>query len=451
MSKLFGTDGVRGIANRELTCELAIKIGKAAAIVLSGDLKNRKPKILIGKDTRISSDMLEAALLSGISSYGAEGISLGIIPTPAVSYLVRKYQADAGIMISASHNSFEFNGIKLFDKDGYKLSDETEKEIEELILNTDLEHYNLPINEELGTITKCANAVDDYVEYLSSMADISGDNIKIAVDCANGCASASAKKLFEKLKINAEIIFDSPNGTNINEKCGSTHLENLQKYVIKNNCDVGFAFDGDADRCLAIDENGRILDGDIIMAICAKSLKNAGKLKNNTLVATIMSNMGLKIFCQENDIKFSETKVGDRYVLERMKSENYILGGEQSGHVIFLDHSRSGDGELTAIQLLNIIKRSGKKISELANEMKKYPQKSSELTIDISQKGTLEKNENIKKYISDKTEQLGSLGRIVIRESGTEPKIRIMFEHENENILDTLIAEAKSIIQDNLK
>lgn len=451
MSKLFGTDGVRGIANQELTCELAIKIGKAAAIVLSGDLKTRKPKILIGKDTRISSDMLEAALLSGISSYGAEGISLGVIPTPAVSYLVRKYQADAGIMISASHNSFEFNGIKLFDKDGYKLSDETEKEIEELILNTDLEHYNLPIGEELGTITKCANAVDDYVEYLSSMADISEDNIKIAVDCANGCASATAKKLFEKLKINAEIIFDSPNGTNINEKCGSTHLESLQKYVIKNNCNVGFAFDGDADRCLAIDENGRTLDGDIIMAICAKSLKNAGKLKNNTLVATIMSNMGLKIFCQENDIKFSETKVGDRYVLERMKSENYILGGEQSGHVIFLDHSRSGDGELTAIQLLNIIKRSGKKISELANEMKKYPQKSSELTIDISQKGSLEKNENIKKYISDKTEQLGSLGRIVIRESGTEPKIRIMFEHENENILDTLIAEAKSIIQDNLK
>lgn len=452
MSKLFGTDGVRGIANQGLTCELAIKIGKAAAIVLSGNLKNRKPKILIGKDTRLSSDMLEAALLSGICSYGAEGISLGVIPTPAVSYLVRKYQADAGIMISASHNSFEFNGIKLFDKDGYKLSDETEKEIEKLVLNTDLEHYNLPVGEKLGTIiTKCNNAVDDYVEYLSGTADIFGDNIKIAIDCANGCASVTAKKLFEKLKINAEIIFDSPNGININDKCGSTHLENLQKHVIKNNCDLGIAFDGDADRCLAIDENGRIIDGDVIMAICAKSLKNAGKLKNNTLVATIMSNMGLKIFCQENDIEFSETKVGDRYVLERMKSENYVLGGEQSGHVIFLDHSRSGDGELTAIQLLNIIKRSGKKISELANEMKKYPQKSAELIINVSQKGTLEKNESIKKYISDKTDQLGSSGRIVIRESGTEPKIRIMFEHENENILDTLIAEAKSIIQDNLK
>lgn len=451
MSKLFGTDGVRGIANRELTCELAIRIGKAAAIVLSGDLKIRKPKILIGKDTRISSDMLEAALLSGICSYGAEGISLGVIPTPAVSYLVRKYQADAGIMISASHNSFEFNGIKLFDKDGYKLSDETEKEIEKLVLNADLEHYDLPIGEKLGAITKCNSAVDDYVEYLSSTANVFGDDIKILVDCANGCACATAKKLFKKLKINAEIIFDSPNGININEKCGSTHLENLQKNVVKNNCDLGIAFDGDADRCIAVDENGRIIDGDVIMAICAKSLKSAGKLKNNTLVATIMSNMGLKIFCQENNIKFSETKVGDRYVLERMKSENYILGGEQSGHVIFLDYSRSGDGELTAIQLLNIIKRSGKKISELANEMKKYPQKSGELIINISQKGTLEKNENIKKYISDKTEQLGSSGRIVIRESGTEPKIRIMFEHENESMLDTLIEEAKSVIQDNLK
>ena len=441
MGKFFGTDGVRGIANKELTCELAIKIGKAAAKVLTEN-NNHKAKILIGKDTRISSDMLESALLAGICSLGAEGISLGVVPTPAVAYLVKKYGADAGIMISASHNSFEFNGIKLFDKNGYKLPDETEHKIEKLIIENNFEYSEEIIGKYLGSITKCTTAVDDYVNYICSTAsDNLNKNLKVAVDCANGSASVTAKKLFEKLKINADIFFDKPNGININDSCGSTHLENLKKRVIENNYDIGIAFDGDADRCLAI-------DGDDILAICGKFLKQNGKLKNNTLVATIMSNMGLKVFCKENGINFAETKVGDRYVLERMLKENYMIGGEQSGHIIFLEHSTTGDGQLTAVQLLNVLSGVNKKVSEL--KIKKYPQQSAEILIKSSQKGLLSQNESINKYIKEITEKLGSKGRIVLRESGTEPKIRIMFEHEDESKLGDLINEATEIIKNKL-
>ena len=448
MGNFFGTDGVRGIANKELTCELAIKIGKAAAKVLTEN-NHHKAKILIGKDTRISSDMLESALLAGICSLGAEGISLGVVPTPAVAHLVKKYGADAGIMISASHNSFEFNGIKLFDKNGYKLPDETEHKIERLIMENDFESSGKIIGKDLGIITKCTTAVDDYLDYIcSTVCNNLNKNLKIAVDCANGSASVTARKLFKKLNIKADILFDNPNGININDNCGSTHLENLKKYITDNNYDIGIAFDGDADRCLAVDETGNIIDGDNILAICGKALKQNGKLKNNTLVATIMSNMGLKVFCKENDIDFSETKVGDRYVLERMLKENYLIGGEQSGHIIFLEHSTTGDGQLTAVQLLSVLSGTNKKVSEL--KIKKYPQKSSEILIESSQKGLLSKNKNINKYIAETTKKLDSKGRIVLRESGTEPKIRIMFEHEDESKLDGLINEAKEIIKNNL-
>ena len=308
MGKFFGTDGVRGIANRELTCELAIKLGRAAAKVLTGNC-GHNAKILIGKDTRISSDMLENALLAGIASVGAEGISIGVVPTPAVSYLVKKYNADAGIMISASHNSFEFNGIKFFNKDGYKLTDEIEDSIEKLVESND--EPSLPTGEKLGKILKCESAVDDYVKYLCETFEGNIENLKLAVDCANGSASATASKIFSKINSNATILFDNPDGININENCGSTHLEKLSEYVVKNKCDMGIAFDGDADRCLLIDDKGKVVDGDIILALCAKYLKENGKLTNNTLVATIMSNMGLKEFCKKNDINLSETKVGD--------------------------------------------------------------------------------------------------------------------------------------------
>ncbi len=345
MGNFFGTDGVRGIANQELSCELAIKIGKAAAQVLTGNC-GHQAKILIGKDTRLSSDMLESALLSGICSVGAVGISIGVVPTPAVAYLVKKYKADAGIMISASHNSFEFNGIKLFDKNGYKLPDNIENQIEELILHP--EKIKLPEDfSKIGKIVKNENAKDDYIEYIASTSKQIDKNLKIAIDCSNGSASATAEKLFKKLNLNPSILFSNPDGININDNCGSTALENLVKYVKENKCDLGIAFDGDADRCLMVDDLGNIIDGDAIIAICAQSMKSEGKLKNNALVGTIMSNLGLKKFCKQNDINFLETKVGDRYVLERMKQEGYIIGGEQSGHVIFLDYSTTGDGELT--------------------------------------------------------------------------------------------------------
>ncbi|MDO4476394.1 MAG: phosphoglucosamine mutase [Clostridia bacterium] len=448
MGKFFGTDGVRGVANRELTCELAIKLGRAAAKVLTGNC-GHSAKILIGKDTRISSDMLENALLAGIASVGAKGISLGVVPTPAVSYLVKKYNADAGIMISASHNSFEFNGIKFFNKDGYKLTDEIEDSIEKLVEGKG--ELSLPIGEKLGKILKCESAIDDYINYLCETFEGNIENLKIAVDCANGSASATAGKIFSKINSNATILFDDPDGININENCGSTHLEKLSEYVVKNKCDIGIAFDGDADRCLLIDNNGKIVDGDIILALCAKYLKDNGKLTNNTLVATVMSNMGLKEFCKKNDIDLSETKVGDRYVLERMLEKNYSIGGEQSGHVIFGDLSSTGDGQLTALQILNILSKTGKSISELSSQFVKYPQKQSEVKIELSQKGLLKNNEKIQEYIKNATAKLGSYGRILIRESGTEPKIRIMVECLDEKKLDSLIEEARIVVSENLK
>lgn len=448
MGKFFGTDGVRGVANRELTCELAIKLGRAAAKVLTGNC-GHSAKILIGKDTRISSDMLENALLAGIASVGAKGISLGVVPTPAVSYLVKKYNADAGIMISASHNSFEFNGIKFFNKDGYKLTDEIEDSIEKLVEGN--EELSLPIREKLGKILKCESAIDDYTSYLCETFEGNIENLKIAVDCANGSASATAGKIFSEINSNATILFDDPDGININENCGSTHLEKLSEYVVKNKCDIGIAFDGDADRCLLIDNNGKIVDGDIILALCAKYLKDNGKLTNNTLVATVMSNMGLKEFCKKNDIDLSETKVGDRYVLERMLEKNYSIGGEQSGHVIFGDLSSTGDGQLTALQILNILSKTGKSISELSSQFVKYPQKQSEVKIELSQKGLLKNNEKIQEYIKNATAKLGSSGRILIRESGTEPKIRIMVECLDEKKLDSLIEEARIVVSENLK
>lgn len=446
MKKFFGTDGVRGIANKELTCEIAQKIGIATATVLA---YNNKTKIVIGKDTRISSDMLEAALLAGICSVGAEGISLGIVPTPAVAYLVKKYNADAGVMISASHNSFEFNGIKLFDKNGFKLPDEIQEKIENII--NDSSNVSFPIGKDIGKIMYCQNAANDYIEYLVSTSRHIDRNLKVAVDCANGSASVTADKIFKKLNVNANILFNKPDGVNINKNCGSTHLENLSKYVVENKYDIGIAFDGDADRCLFIDEKGNIIDGDTIMAICAFNMKSEGKLKNSTLVGTIMSNIGLKKFCKQNDIHFLETKVGDRYVLEKMQQEGYNIGGEQSGHVVFLDYSTTGDGELTAVQFLNILSKLNKSASELNEMVKKYPQKSTTINIESSQKGFLDKNEKIQKYLYSLKKELNDFGRIVVRESGTEPKIRLMVEHEDAEKINKILENTVKIIKENIK
>ena len=432
MGKFFGTDGIRGVANKELTCALALKVGMAVAYTLG-----KGSKILVGKDPRISSNMLEAALLAGISSMGANAVSLGVVPTPAVAYLTLEEKADAGIMISASHNSFEFNGIKIFGNKGYKLPDEMEENIEDLISKNidDL----LPEAQNIGRIEKCADATEKYTEYLKDTVKLSEKNeIKVLVDCSNGSSSFTAERIFSELGIKADFIFNSPDGININENCGSTHIENLAEKMKEKNYDIAFAFDGDADRCLAVDELGNVIDGDFILGICANHMKKNGTLKRNALVGTIMSNMGLKKFCAENKISFEETNVGDRCVLERMTQKGYSLGGEQSGHVIFLENSTTGDGQLTALKLIEILLSSGKKASELRNIVKKYPQKSSAVKINFDQKGMFAKNEEIKAYLEEIKKEIGNKGRIVVRESGTEPKIRVMTEHENEKAAEEI-------------
>lgn len=426
MGRIFGTDGVRGIANKDLTCELSMNIGRAVATVLANN-KHKRPKILIGKDTRLSSNMLEGALLAGICSVGADAALLGVVPTPAVAYLVKKYKADAGIMISASHNSYEFNGIKIFDSNGYKLPDKIENQIEEL-LESEFKNSREFIGDKLGNVSIEKNAVSDYISHLESTVSGNLSGMRVAIDCSNGSACSTAKKLFTNLKLDYHIISDSPNGININDNCGSTHLERLSRYVKENNMDLGIAFDGDADRCLAVDENGDIVDGDIIMAICAMYMKENNLLKENTVVGTIMTNMGFTDFCKKEGIEFSSTKVGDRYVLEEMLEKGYNLGGEQSGHMILLDYSTTGDGQLTAVWLLNILHEKKIRLSEISRLVTKYPQ--SILNLEVSQKQKLEFNcnENVSKIIFDSEEKLGDKGRVVIRESGTEPLIRIMAE-----------------------
>ena len=372
MGRLFGTDGVRGIANSELTIELATKLGKAAAMVLSNNAR-RRPLFVIGMDTRISSEMLSSSITAGLCSVGADVLLLGVVPTPAVAYLIGKYKADAGVMISASHNSAEFNGIKMFSGDGYKLPDALEDQIEEIIFN-DAFSNEVVTGADVGKVSYARNAVKDYIEHLKSTIPASLDGLNIAVDCANGSASVTAETLFSQLGANAKILYNEPDGININENCGSTHIEALAKYVVDNKLDMGVAFDGDADRCLCVDEKGELIDGDQIMAICSKDMMERGKLAKNTAIGTILTNMGFIKYCEANGVNFIATKVGDKFVLEEMLLEEYNFGGEQSGHVIFRDFATTGDGELTSIQLLSLVKRSGKKLSELAKIMKKYPQ-----------------------------------------------------------------------------
>lgn len=448
MGRLFGTDGARGVANSELTCELAMKIGRAAAMVLTESCAH-KPKVLIGMDTRASSHMLAAAIGAGLCSVGADVLIIDVVPTPAVAFLVKEYDYDAGVMISASHNPCEYNGIKIFQGNGYKLPDELENEIEEIILD-ETKVPPVVLGGDVGKISFSSKAVDDYIFHLAMTADGDFKGMKIALDCANGSASVTARALFTRLGAKCCIINETPNGTNINENCGSTHLEQLQKFVVENKCDIGFAFDGDADRLLVVDENGEVVDGDKIIAVCSKFMKENNKLKNNTAVVTVMSNMGFFKFCEKNDINCVKTKVGDRYVLEEMVKNGFVIGGEQSGHIIFLDYATTGDGQMSAIQVLNVLKHTGKKISELASEMQVYPQVLINVRVSNFGKTRLDKDEEVQLAIREASEELGDTGRVLVRVSGTEPLVRVMLEGEDYNQIKSLAESIAKVIEERL-
>lgn len=439
MGRLFGTDGVRGIANEFLTCEKAMEIGRAAASVLRTGNHAEKTLVLVGYDTRISSDMLASAISAGLCSVGADVLNVGVVPTPAVAFLIGKYNACAGVMISASHNPAEFNGIKIFNAEGYKLADELEDRIESIVLDGTPE-IQLAAPNTLGTVTYCRTATQDYIDHVCSTISHDLSGLRVCIDCANGSASATAEKLFTKLGVEFKIMAHEPDGLNINRDCGSTHLGNLKQAVLEGHYDAGLAFDGDADRFLCIDELGNEIDGDMIMAILALDMKARGVLVKNTVVGTIMTNFGFGKFCKENGINFVATKVGDRYVLEEMLLEGYCFGGEQSGHVIFKEFASTGDGQLTAVQLLAHVKRSGKKLSELAKVMTRYPQHM--VNIHVSPEGKLAffTDDEVKAVLEDAKTQLGSSGRLVVRPSGTEPLIRIMTEGEDDQLVSGLAA-----------
>ncbi len=436
MGRLFGTDGARGVAITELTCELAMNIGRAAAIVLTKHKKSDgKAKIMIGKDTRVSSDILEAALISGIMSVGADAVLLGTVPTPAVAYLVKRENADAGVMISASHNSVEYNGIKLFAGTGFKLPDEVENEIEALILDTP-EKIAMKDGTGVGRVSRLPDAAEIYTDHLAQTAKPGRKKLRVIADCANGSASATAERLFAKLGTDCTIINAQPDGTNINENCGSTHIDKLQSRVTEGGYDLGVAFDGDADRCLAVDDKGSIVDGDRLIAIIADSMKAAGTLKNDTAVVTVMSNLGFHTYMKEHGIRTVCTSVGDRYVLEEMLKSGYNIGGEQSGHIIFLDHATTGDGELTAVQLISLLSRSGRPLSSYNQEFADYPQLLVNVKITDDKKGLWDKNDAILASIKEAEEALGTDGRILVRESGTEPLVRVMIEGKDAALVD---------------
>ncbi|MBP1560331.1 MAG: phosphoglucosamine mutase [Oscillospiraceae bacterium] len=448
MGRLFGTDGARGVAVTELTCETAMQIGRAAAMVLTRK-SNHKPKIIIGKDTRISSDVLEAALIAGICSMGADAVILGVVPTPAVAFLVKKREADAGVMISASHNSMEFNGIKLFSGMGYKLSDDIEEEIERLVLDAPEEITNaMTGGANIGKISYDKNAEWDYIRYIMKTIDHDLSGVRVAIDCANGSASTTAERLFGGLGATVFLFNSTPNGTNINDKCGSTHMEAISKYVVENKCHIGVSFDGDADRCLAVDENGTLLDGDKLIAIFARDMRDKGTLKKNTAVVTVLTNLGFTHFAKNNNINMITTKVGDRYIMEQMLAGGYNLGGEQSGHIIFHDFATTGDGQLTAVQLLSILKRQERKASELGSMMERYPQVMLNVKITPKWKEAWKNDAEIEKAITENQKKLGSSGRILVRESGTEPLIRVMIEGKRFDLINNMAVEIADIIKE---
>lgn len=453
MRKYFGTDGIRRIANTELTPKLVYKVAKAGAYVLSKHT-DHTPTILIGRDTRISGTLIESAMVAGFLSYGANVKLLGVIPTPAVAYLTRKLKADASVVISASHNTFEFNGVKYFSNKGTKIPDSLEEEIEEVMDSGKLEELTA-VNDKIGVSEYALDLIDEYVYFFrKNFDDIIAENLtddfKVVIDTANGATYSVAEKVFKTLGINYKIINNNPNGVNINDNCGSTHLENLKKYVIENKMSLGIAYDGDGDRCLAIDEKGNEIDGDKILAIISRSLKKKGKLNKDTIVATVMSNLGLNKYCEKNGLDFKQTKVGDRYVLEEMLKNGYNLGGEQSGHVILLDYNPTGDGILTSLMLISSILEEKKKASELSELVKMYPQVLINAKVNSEKKYDYIENEEIKSAIENLEKEFSGNGRVLIRPSGTEPLVRVMIEGEDQEDITKKAKEMAKLIEEKL-
>ncbi|CAH8718962.1 phosphoglucosamine mutase [Paenibacillus thiaminolyticus] len=442
MGKYFGTDGVRGIANTELTAELAYKIGRCGGYVLTGKAAT-KPKVVIGMDTRVSGRMLEASLTAGLLSIGADVVQLGVVTTPAVAYLTRELGADAGVMISASHNPVEDNGIKFFGRDGFKLLDETELEIERL-MDAEVDELPRPIGSELGTVTTDTEAKWRYVEYLKSTVKHRFDGLKIVLDCANGAAYELAPRLFRDLGAEVIAIGAEPNGLNINAECGSTHPEHLRREVLKHEADLGLAFDGDADRLIAIDGAGEEVDGDFVLLICGEAMKKEGRLKQDTIVTTVMSNIGFFKAAGSLELNTAKTGVGDRYVMEEMRRGDYNLGGEQSGHVIFLDYNTTGDGMLTGIQLVDTLKGSGKKLSEARQLMRKFPQVL--VNVRVEDKSKYKDNPVIEEAIASVERELGDNGRVLVRPSGTESLIRVMAEGPEVNVVEGYVKQIADVI-----
>lgn len=426
MGRLFGTDGVRGVANSELTPELAFKLGKAGAHVLSKDKK--RPVIIIGKDTRLSGDMLEDALSAGILAVGGNVIKVGVLPTPAVAYLVKDYKADAGVVISASHNPFEYNGIKFFNGDGFKLDDEIENEIEDIILR-DIDVNSHITGDRIGrSLEADDDALNRYAEFLKSTISTDMRGMKIVLDCANGASYKVAEKVYSDLGADVVVIGNKPNGVNINDLCGSTHPEKLQEEVVKRKAVIGMAYDGDADRLIAVDEKGRIIDGDKLICICAEMMKKLGQLSHNKVTATVMSNIGFHRHMEEIGCIVDVTSVGDRYVLERMLKTGCKIGGEQSGHIIFLNYTTTGDGILSSLQLMKAVILSGKKPSELSDEIQIFPQVLRNAKVKNENKAVYSEDGEVKKAVSEVEEELKDTGRVLIRPSGTEPLVRVMIE-----------------------
>ena len=454
MRKYFGTDGIRRIANTELTPELVYKVAKAGAYVLSKHT-DHTPTILIGRDTRISGTLIESAMTAGFLSYGANVKLLGVIPTPAVAYLTRKLNADASVVISASHNTFEFNGIKFFSNKGMKIPDTLEEEIEEVMESGKLDELTAK-NEKIGTSEYRLDLIDEYVYFFRKNFDDSidkymNDNFVVGIDTANGATYQVAEKVFKALGIKYKIINNNPDGININQNCGSTHLGNLKKFVVENKLNLGIAYDGDGDRCLAVDENGNEIDGDKLLAIISTNLRKKGKLNKDTIVATVMSNLGLNKFTRDNGLELLQTKVGDRYVLEEMLKDGFNLGGEQSGHVILLDYNPTGDGILTSLMLIQTILEEGKKASELADMVKLYPQILINAKVNSDKKYEYKEDKEINGAIDKLEKEFAGNGRVLIRPSGTEPLVRVMIEGEDQEYITKKAQEIADLIENKLK
>lgn len=448
MTKLFGTDGIRGITNKDLTPSLAYKIGGSVSKVLKEELNKQNLTFIIGTDTRISKDMLTDATSSGVLSFGCNIIDVGVLPTPAISYLTKKLNADGAFIISASHNPSQYNGIKVLDNNGYKLNSFLEEKVEENILNF---QENSAINE-CGTRTKEECKVELYINHLLSTIDIKDElqNKKILIDTANGASYKTAEQLFSKLNINYTLINNTPDGLNINKDAGSTHIDKLKELVLKEHYDLAIAYDGDADRCIMLDEDANEIDGDYILAICSNYLKENNMLKNNTIVGTVMSNLGLINYCKDHNINFVATKVGDKYVLENMLENDYILGGEQSGHIIFKEYANTGDGQLTSLQVLNVMAHTNKSLKELKNIMKKYPQVMINVNVTKEQKELYKTNEKIKDEINNIENTLKEDGRVLVRPSGTENLIRVMIEGKDIDTINKYCKELASLIEKEL-